>query len=102
MIFWTLEEAKKLCIQIEKFCPSYGVHIGIVGGLVTQDGPRKDADFILYRIEPSTRAGALDLGGLHKRFVEFGFTQLTRHPQHWKGFYNHRMVDVMMPQWPEP
>lgn len=98
MIFWTQKEAIALCTEIEQFCPQYGVHVALTGGLLYKTGPRKDCDILFYRIEPSLRAGPLDLKGLLARLETIGFAQLVPHAQHVKGFYKHRIIDLMFPQ----
>lgn len=47
---WTRDEALELCRQLERIAPKYGAHIGLTGGLLYKDGPRKDCDIIIYRI----------------------------------------------------
>lgn len=45
---WTREQAIELATKIEAISPSFGFHIALTGGLLYKDGPRKDADFILW------------------------------------------------------
>jgi hypothetical protein len=47
---WTQAEAIELCKQIEAIAPRYGAHVALTGGLLYKNGPRKDADILLYRI----------------------------------------------------
>ena len=50
MIAWTQSEAIGLCRQIEQIAPAFGLHVALTGGLLYKDGPRKDADILLYRV----------------------------------------------------
>ena len=47
---WTQEEGINLARAIEALAPQAGAHIGLTGGLLYKDGPRKDLDIVVYRI----------------------------------------------------
>lgn len=47
---WTLDEAVELARRIEIVAPLAGAHIGLTGGCLYKSGPRKDLDFLVYRI----------------------------------------------------
>lgn len=46
---WTQEEALDFCYVLEQTIAQLGMHIGLTGGCLYKDGPRKDVDVILYR-----------------------------------------------------
>jgi len=50
---WSQFQAIILCRAIEAIAPDYGCHVALTGGLLYKDGPRKDADILLYRIRQS-------------------------------------------------
>lgn len=47
---WTRCEAIELCRQIEMYCPKFGCHVALTGGLLYREGERKDCDILFYRI----------------------------------------------------
>lgn len=47
---WSRETVLPLCKAIEEIAPEFGCHVALTGGLLYKDGPRKDADIMLYRI----------------------------------------------------
>lgn len=46
---WTLADAIPLCTHLEMIAVQYECHIGLTGGLLYKDGPRKDLDVVVYR-----------------------------------------------------
>ncbi len=69
---WTQEQALALCRQLEAIAPKFGAHVGLTGGLLYKDGPRKDADIIIYRIRQVPKIDADGFFGAVKAIgVEF-------------------------------
>lgn len=68
---WTQAEAIRLCKQLEEFAPTYGCHVALTGGLLYKDGPRKDADILLYRIRQVTE---IDMDGMEGKMLSLGIT----------------------------
>jgi hypothetical protein len=58
---WVIDEVLYLCREIEAIAPEYGCHVALTGGLLYKDGPRKDADILLYRIREDEY---IDVAGL--------------------------------------
>lgn len=46
---WTQEEALEACFDLEPIIANLGMHIGLTGGCLYKQAPRKDMDIILYR-----------------------------------------------------
>lgn len=45
---WTTERAVDFAHLLEPLADKHGLHIGLTGGCLYKEGPRKDADFIVY------------------------------------------------------
>jgi hypothetical protein len=45
---WTAIQALEFLKKVEEFAPQYGYHVGLTGGVLYKDGPRKDLDMIIY------------------------------------------------------
>ena len=96
---WTQAEAVALCRQIEQIAPDYGLHVALTGGLLYKDGPRKDADILLYRVR-DWQPGAIawdalfeelrdKLGIKHDPMQDFGWCKKAT----WQG----RSIDFFNP-----
>lgn len=66
---WTRSEAARLCRRLETFAPDFGAHVALTGGTLYKDGPRKDVDIVVYRIQQR----ALDRKGFIERLRREGF-----------------------------
>jgi hypothetical protein len=66
---WTQAEAIELCTKIEAVAPKFGCHVALTGGLLYKQGPRKDADIMLYRIRQTS---SIDMGGLWEALEDLG------------------------------
>ncbi len=47
---WSQPEAINLCCLIERFCPAFGFHVALTGGVLYKEGHRPDLDLVFYRI----------------------------------------------------
>ena len=45
---YTIEDAQRICAKLYEPLRDIGVFIGITGGVVYKEGPRKDVDLLLY------------------------------------------------------
>lgn len=45
---WTLDLAVEFCRLVEEKAPEFGYHVGLTGGCLYKNGPRKDIDIIFY------------------------------------------------------
>lgn len=92
---WQQAEAIDLCRQIEALAPNYGCHVALTGGLLYKDGPRKDADILLYRIRQSP---AIDADGLFAALEALGITKISGfgwcHKAEWRG----KKIDFFFPE----
>ncbi len=48
-MIWTQQQALEVCFKLEPVIASLGMHIGLTGGCLYKNCPRKDMDIILYR-----------------------------------------------------
>lgn len=96
-MFWLLEEAVKLCRDIEKLVPAYGAHVALTGGCLFQNGKRKDVDLVFYRIRQVER---VDTQGLIKALHTLGIEVLDDHGFCIKAFRDDRMIDMFFPERP--
>lgn len=46
---WDRNMAVKLAMKMEAQASAADLHVALTGGVLYKDGPRKDADFIIYR-----------------------------------------------------
>lgn len=94
---WTTEEAIALCKLVEGFCPDYGFHVALTGGLLYKEGGRKDCDLVLYQI----RQRQPDWNGFWKAAAAHGFDE---NPQCFgfvsKTHFNGKCVDFLWPEAP--
>lgn len=62
-----------MCRQLEAIAPSVGAHVGLTGGLLYKDGPRKDLDIIVYRVR---QQGQIDRDKLFAAFSPLGIAKV--------------------------
>jgi hypothetical protein len=91
---WTREEALKLATEVEAIAPQFGAHVGLTGGLLYKEGPRKDADLLFSRI----RQEALNLAGLLVALEGVGLVVFADHGFVKKASYNGKVVDLLFPE----
>ena len=96
---WTQAEAIELCRLFESIVPRYGFHVALTGGCLYKDGPRKDADVVIYRIRGGSEpdwAGMLwaleDCGLLVTKYYDFVTKCL------WEG----KTLDILYPECGDP
>ena len=68
---WTRDAAIAVATQLESIAPQFGAHIALTGGCLYKDGPRKDCDFIVYRIR---QRKVIDVDGFLDAARQFGIT----------------------------
>jgi hypothetical protein len=92
---WTREEAMALCRELERLAPTNGAHIGLTGGLLYKEGPRKDCDIIIYRIRQVER---IDADSLFEAFATVGVNKTGGfgwcHKAEWRG----KPIDFFFPE----
>ncbi len=92
---WTQDQAIELCRILEQIAPNFGAHIGLTGGLLYKDGPRKDCDILIYRIR---QAPAIDAEGLFAALQAAGVTKVSGfgwcHKAEWRGM----PIDLFFPE----
>ena len=91
---WTTEEAIRLCQIIEAEAPNFGGHVALTGGCLYKDGPRKDADILIYRIR---QAKVVDWDGLFERLTSVGVHLLEDFGWCKKALYLGRPIDIFDP-----
>jgi hypothetical protein len=92
---WTQAEALALCRGIEAISPGYGCHVALTGGLLYKDGPRKDADILLYRIRQSP---AIDEEGLFAALAQIGVNKTGGFGWCHKAEYHGKPIDFFFPE----
>ena len=92
---WTQSEAIALCVKIEAICPKFGAHVALSGGCLYKDGPRKDADIIIYRIRQAPR---IDFDGLFAMLQTIGVVKLSGFGFCHKAIYQGKLIDFLSPE----
>lgn len=92
---WTQAEALDLCRRIEDFCPTFGCHVALTGGLLYKDGPRKDADILFYRIRQVEK---IDVDGLLSALSRVGVAKTSGFGFVHKAEFNGKNVDLFFPE----
>ncbi len=86
MSIWTLPAVMLLARAVEAIAPPFGFHVGLTGGLLYKDGPRKDADLLFYSIRQTV---APDQPGLIAALAGCGVTIKSTHgwmaKAEWRG-----------------
>lgn len=94
---WSRDLALELCRILERVAPAHGAHIGLTGGLLYKDGPRKDCDILIYRIR---QAPGIDADALFAAFAGIGVNKLSGfgwcHKAEWRGM----PIDFFFPEEP--
>lgn len=93
---WTREEAIELCKKIETVLPLYGAHIGLTGGVLYKEGPRKDLDLIIYRIRQEDR---IDFTGVLGELDMLGVQHVSSHGFVTKFEYKGKSIDILNPEY---
>lgn len=92
---WTQAAALDLCRTLERIAPQFGAHVGLTGGLLYKDGPRKDCDVLIYRIRQTP---VIDEDGLFQAFAAAGVTKTGGfgwcHKAEWRGM----PIDFFFPE----
>jgi hypothetical protein len=92
---WTRDLALELCRDLERLAPAHGAHIGLTGGLLYKDGPRKDCDIIIYRIRQWPE---IDADAMFAAFGSVGVTKVSGfgwcHKAEWRGM----PIDFFFPE----
>jgi hypothetical protein len=100
---WNQSEGIALCRALENIAPQFGCHVALTGGLLYKDGPRKDADVMLYRIR---QVEAIDMGGMEVEMLKLGITinedAMPYGVAGWvrKGKYQGKRIDFFFPDAP--
>lgn len=92
---WTQAEAIALCRIVEGIAPRFGAHVGLTGGLLYKDGPRKDCDLILYRIR---QAKEINFEKLQVELQKVGFGEFTGFGFCRKSTFFGKGVDFLCPE----
>jgi len=92
---WNQAEAVKLCRAIEAFCPDFGCHVALTGGLLYKHGLRKDADILFYRIR---QRKAIDVDGLFEALAGIGVYKTSGFGFVHKATYDGKSIDFMFPE----
>ncbi len=93
---WTLEEAVLLCKAVEGFCPKFGCHVALTGGVLYKEGERKDLDLLFYRIRQVPK---IDESGLLHGLQQIGLTIEKRWGWVIKAKYGEKPVDLLFPHY---
>jgi len=94
---WTQQEAVNLAKIVESFAPDYGCHVGLTGGCLYREGPRKDCDLLFYRIR---QAESIDIEGLLKALESIGVIILRGFGFCYKCAYGLKDLDLLIPEEP--
>lgn len=95
---WSLDMAIQLCHFLEALAPKHGYHIGLTGGTLFKDGPRKDVDILIYEIrqnQPCWEGFLATLQGYGFSLVrECGWVKKLMSP-------HGRAIDFLFPETPK-
>lgn len=94
---WTQEEAIRLATTIEKIAPQYGAHIALTGGLLYKQGPRKDCDFLFYRIR---QVESIQVDPLFAALKKIGVVKVGGWGWCHKATYKGKNIDFFFPEEP--
>ena len=92
---WTLPLAMDMARAIEAVSPAFGFHVGLTGGLLYKDGPRKDADMLFYSIRQTATP---DQPGLIAALAGCGITIKSTHGWMAKAEWRGMPVDLFFPE----
>jgi hypothetical protein len=91
---WTQAQAIDLARAIEDVCPKFGCHVALTGGLLYKDGPRKDADFLFYRVR---QVECIDKEGLFEALADIGITHERGFGWCHKATWRNQPIDFFFP-----
>lgn len=92
---WTLDQALSLARRLEAIASVNGFHVALTGGLLYKDGPRKDADFVIYPVRPHSnldtgKEAILDTIRKYSEYesivTDFGFVSKVKRFESWGNF----------------
>lgn len=92
---WTQQEAIALCVKLEAIAPNHGAHIVLSGGCLYKEGPRKDADIIIYRIRQAAR---IDFDGFFADIAKIGVAKISGFGFCHKAAYKGKFIDFLSPE----
>lgn len=92
---WMQDDAIALACSIEAVAPNYGCHVALTGGLLYKDGPRKDADFLFYRIR---QVDSIDMDGLFAALKQIGIVKTSGFGWCHKAKFDGKPMDLFFPE----
>lgn len=92
---WDQSEALELCVKVEAICPAFGCHVALTGGLLYNQGPRKDCDLIFYRIRQVKK---INLKGLWDALRVIGLNQTKGFGWCYYAEYNGKPLNFLLPE----
>lgn len=86
-----LQAAVELAAEIEPIAASVDCHIGLTGGVLYKNGPRKDIDFVVYKHNTEETAGCpVRRIDFEAKLIELGLKFGLRGPRvskaEWRGY----------------
>lgn len=94
---WNQEDVLELCRMIEAVAPQYGCHVALTGGALYKDGPRKDADIMLYRIRQVPQIQETEL--FAALVLNLGIVMGDRYGWVQKATLNGKDIDFFFPEY---
>lgn len=89
---WNIEQAQKLCANLERQLASLGAHVALGGSVLYNGSSVKDVDIIIY---PHSSVGSVDsLTPIMARLLELGFTYSCDEPSTKDGKVIRVMNDI--------
>ena len=94
---WTHDEAVLMAVRIEQIAPNFDCHVALTGGTLYKCGPRKDADFLFYRVRQADR---INMEGLLKALSEIGIDVYQDSGWVLKARHEQGDIDLFFPERP--
>jgi hypothetical protein len=98
---WSTLEAIALIRSLEPLAAKCGYHLALTGGLLYKDGPRKDADIVIYRVRQELKS-AERLARMFTMFESVGvsFADCYDNSAQWirKATFNGKQIDFFYPE----
>lgn len=91
---WTTDEAIELCKLIEPIAARCGCHIGLTGGLLYKEGPRKDCDLVIYSI----RSEVINFKEFYSELSKVGVNFKQAFGFVTKVEYKGKSIDILYPE----
>lgn len=88
---------KNMAVIIESIAAQHGMHVGLTGGQLYKDGPRKDIDFVLYHASNTDRSEKKVFAIMCDLYSE-GFSNITNFGRVTKLTYEDLYVDILYPE----